>query len=470
MKLAWAAIALLGVRFLVSAWFYPAQDADLAWQHVLGDAVLRSHAIPSHLGPETFTAAGSAWVPQEWLFSVAVAWAFDHGRFGWLAILNTLAAVAALTIVALHARRRGATAFPITAVVIFAGIAMMQSYGVRAQVFSWPLFAALLLVLELEGNAIFLAIPLVAVWANVHASAVLAPPLVAAWTFGTFIEDRKWTPRVERSAVVTTGTLLAIFLTPFFWKLPLYALTLFNSPWKSAISEWQAPDPTYYAFALGLLPLLAGAIWLGIAAPEKRWRDGMVFAVMLAMAFMAVRSVSLCALALAPMVGARLGELIPRQRRINALFEERGVQAILAAATLASAFFIAVSLARSPAISGEALPKRAILTLALEPGTHRVYCEDFAWCSLALQHANLRTFIDGRCDPFPLAVWNDYNAVQKLAPSWSGILDNRGVDAVIAGTGNPIAQALTASAAWRLRYRDGRYVLFVRSAQHTAQR
>jgi hypothetical protein len=48
----------------------PTGYGDLAWQRWIGEAIIRSHRIPTALGDETFTAAGAPWVPQEWLFAV----------------------------------------------------------------------------------------------------------------------------------------------------------------------------------------------------------------------------------------------------------------------------------------------------------------------------------------------------------------------------------------------------------------
>src|SRR5438876_7812241 len=99
---------------------------------------------------------------------------------------------------------------------------------------------------------VFLVIPLTVLWANLHASALIVPVLVGLWTIGTAIEDRAWTSRVERNAVLTLGTTLAVFLTPFSWHLPAYAIQLQTSSIRSAISEWQPPDLTLPAFDFGL--------------------------------------------------------------------------------------------------------------------------------------------------------------------------------------------------------------------------
>src|SRR5579872_2226109 len=85
MKIAAAIIVVFCARFLMGALSFPAHDGDIAWQQWLGTYVLHQHMLPKQLGPETFTSSGAPWIPQEWAFSVAVAWFVAHGRFWMLA-------------------------------------------------------------------------------------------------------------------------------------------------------------------------------------------------------------------------------------------------------------------------------------------------------------------------------------------------------------------------------------------------
>ncbi|HEV3152349.1 MAG TPA: hypothetical protein VGZ02_00940 [Candidatus Baltobacteraceae bacterium] len=470
MRIAWAIVAIFCARFLVAAWFYPGQDGDLAWQQWLGLQVLHAHHLPTHLGPETFTSDGARWVPQEWAFSLAVAATLPNGHFGILALVTTLAAALALFLTAVRSYRRGASTFAIALTTLCTGFAMLQSFGVRAQIFGWAAFAIILLLLDVEGPAIFLAIPIVALWANIHASALVAPAIVGAWSFGTWIEDRAWTERVERNFVLTLGCAFAVFLTPLFWQLPVYAVGLETSFIRSAIAEWQPSDILFTAFSAGVLPLIAICAYFGIAAPRERWRDGMMFALVTIMAFIAVRHLPLAALAIAPMAAARLTSVLPAQARINAILNERFSETLVFAASAFSIVVIVVSLSKVPAIAGVALPRTAVTTLSGTQGVHNLYCEDFAWCSLALAHPNLRTFVDGRCDPFPPRVWQDYLDVERVSPRWTSVLDRYSVDAVLVKDGRPLAQALALRSGWRVFYHDAKYEIFLRDGVRTADR
>ncbi len=470
MRIAWAVIAIFGARFAAIAWHYRGQDADLAWQQWLGNQVLTLHRIPSALGLETFTASGAHWVAQEWLFSTAVAATISTDRYYLLAIAVALAAACALAVTAWRARRRGASPFATALTVALVGFTMMQSFGVRAQIFGWALLAVIMLLLDLESPLIFLIIPLTVLWANIHASALIVPALVGIWALGTAIEDRGWTPRVERNVVLTFGTCLAVLLTPFSWHLPAYAVALQTSAIRASISEWRPPDITITSFSAGLLPLIAMGCFFGIAAPRERWRDGMLFAVTTVLAFTAIRHMSLCAIVIAPMVAQRLSSAIPQHARLNVVLSERFSQGLIITSSVLAAILIIVTLNQAPAIARSSLPETAITRIAQSPGVHKLYCEDFAWCSLALPQKNVRVFLDGRCDPFPAAVWRAYLDVENVTPRWSAVLDKYSVDAVLTKPGRPLAQVLALRAGWRVFYRDARYVVFTRDGVRTAER
>ncbi|MFN2448188.1 MAG: hypothetical protein ABR508_00135 [Candidatus Baltobacteraceae bacterium] len=469
MRIAFAIVALFFSRMLVAAWFYPGNDADLGWQSWLGSRILSQHHIPSRLGTETFTSTGSPWVAQEWAFSTAVAWSYAHHAYPWLALLTALAAAAAILIVGYRAKRRGASTIAIALVTVCTGAAMLQAFGARAQIFGWLCLSLLLLVLDAESPWAYLAIPIVAVWANLHASAVLAPVLVGAWALGTLIEDRAWTPRVARNMLTAAGCVLAICMTPLLGELPRYALSLQTSPIRSTIAEWQPSDIVDFALYGGALPLIALCAYFGIAAPRERWRDGMLFALTAPMAFMAMRHVPICAITIAPMAASRLSSVLGPYARVNVVLNESISRAAIGFAAIACSAAIALNLLHVPAISGAKLPRQAMTALAGVRGTHNLYCEDFAWCSLALPHRNVRTFVDGRCDPFPKQVWDDYVAIEHLRPQWRAILEHYNVNAILARPGRPLAQALALQPGWRSIYKRGGYQIFLRGGIRTAR-
>ncbi len=167
-------LVLWGGLYLAVNPFRALNNGDLYWQRWLGDYILQWHRLPTALGTETFTAAGAPWVPQEWFISIFVALAMRHGLLVPFAILMAVIPIGILASIYVRSTK-GATPEAIAIVLMFAGCALAASFGIRAQVLGWGCFAAFLLCLDRRDAWAYAAVPVVVLWANVHASVMLAP-------------------------------------------------------------------------------------------------------------------------------------------------------------------------------------------------------------------------------------------------------------------------------------------------------
>ena len=408
----------------------PPSDGDLGWQHWLGVQILAG-GLPHALGAESFSAAGAPWVPQEWLFSTLLALAVAHGA-GWLFALAVGAcAILALGCVALRCARLGAHPAAVALVLIFVDVAMSQSFGVRVQVVGWAMLAAFLLALELPGRLRWSAILIAALWANVHASAVVAPVLVLAAAAGGAVQgDRRGS---LRDVTLALGSALAVCATPLGTRLPLYALQLSHSPIRHWIHEWRPTGFADLGFALGALPL----ILLAAFAVPRSWRTLAIAAPFLYLVAIAVRNVPLAAIAFAPLAAVALTALLPSLARLRPL---RG-RTLAAAAAVAA--FLTVGTANAIGARGihDERPLAAIAQLAALPARHRLLCEDFAWCGPAVDTGRISVFLDGRADPFPAAVWSQYDTIIHVRSGWRRIVRRYGVDALLVRRDGPLDRA-----------------------------
>ena len=257
--LPWACVAAATGWLAAMALRLPAGDGDLLWQRWLGERILRDHALPRALGTETLTAAGAPWTPHEWLFSTALALATDRGSVWLVGLLCALAAGVALGAVVMRCRRRGLTAPLSSVAVLISALAMLQSFGVRAQVLGWAGLACVLWLFELEGPWIWAAVPLTAAWANLHASALLSPAIAALIAVAAALRDRSWSADVRRRTAVAAACGAATMATPLGADLPRYAVALVLSPIRHSISEWGATSIASIAFEFGALAAAAGA-------------------------------------------------------------------------------------------------------------------------------------------------------------------------------------------------------------------
>lgn len=458
MSLVRIVIVLWGGLFLALGFIKLPGDGDLYWQRWLGEALLQTHQLPASLGYETFTAQGATWIPQEWLLSLALALAAHSGLSAALLFLVSLVPCGIL--LSIYFRARG-TANPVAigVVLVFVGIAMLESFGLRAQVLGWAAFAAFLFFLERDDAWQWATIPTVILWANLHASVMIAPAIVIARAIGR-LGDGGWkTLRNGRELAILAGTALGTLCTPLGWKLPVFAIAFSHSPIRDFIEEWRRPGAADLSFVAGALPLAIAVVLGGRATLWDDKRRSFPALLTFLMMIFAGRNIPLFAIAAAPLAAIGLELRFPRIRDIGQKVREMEPVAMVAIciAIIYSGIQMAISQRHTP----PALPIAAMASLE-DGNPHRLLCQNFTWCSLALGHSNLRVFLDGRCDAYPVAVWREYMDVIKTDGTWRDSLRRRDVDAVVATRGGPLAAALAATPGWKPAFEDRAYVVLRR--------
>jgi hypothetical protein len=460
MRYAWLVLGVFAARFLATAIAFPQVDGDLSWQRWLGSVERATHAIPRHLGAESFAATGASWTPQEWAFSLAASYA--RTGFAWDLFAGSLAvaAVAALVIAGLLAVRRGASARAVALCTAFAGVALFSSFGVRVQVAAWPLLAAFLFFLDIDGPWAFAALGVAALWSNVHASAMLAPIIAGLAAAGAFVDERGFSPNVRRLTIIALACVAAICCNPFGWDLPIYALSLFGSPIKHYITEWKPTELGDTSFAAGAFPLLLIALVFFAENGKRRLRDLLVVAAFAFLVMSAARNIALFGI-----VG--LAYVAPALTRSTKLFglekpstdarAERIARYAMPAISCVLAVVVAIGLLENQDRTEDNIGQHAIASIAQLPGERHVYCADFAWCSLAVGMPRASVFLDGRADPYPIAVWDDFLKILRPERDWQQTIARRGIDTLVVSRDSNLDQVVARSAGWHQSYVDKHY-------------
>ena len=171
----------------------------------------------------------------------------------------------------------------------------MPSFVLHVQVWVWPLFAALLLALDRDDDRFWWCVPIVIVWANLHASAVLAVPVVWLDFVVRAIQRRPWRAR----ALLALAVVPAIFCTPFGWKLVAYALE--PHPFFAFVYEWGPISRLSFPIAFGFIPLAALALWASIQLWRKRARDVLLALAMAVYSVLHQRNMGLFAISAMPL-------------------------------------------------------------------------------------------------------------------------------------------------------------------------
>jgi hypothetical protein len=455
MRLILCGVALFCAYIVGDRLAYPFVDGDLFWQRQLGEFVLTNHALPTALGGDVFSAPGAPWVPHEWLLGVFVALAMGHNGLWVLTVVAGLAVFVTLAITALRAKRAGAATTSTLASLLFAGICFESTFAVRAQVLAWPLLAALMLALDADGIAVLWAIPLVVAWANLHASVMLAIPIV--WIDAAMFIWRRargaggigaalGEPAVRLRLALCIGVPLATLCTPLGLRLPIYAFGLVQSPIRQYITEWQPTTGLSTQLVAGMLPLLALCVYGAARVWRLRPRDLVLTGVMAVATLFAARNISLFAILAA--VAASL-----------AIQDPKGWSDPLAARKYAFVpwlvLLVAVPLVGYTAYRAQPMtatwdpPVASIAALAALPGEHNLLCTDFSRCAYALGQDDIKVFLDGRADPFPPEVWDGFVSVAGMGPGWPETLDHFKVNALLVYKADPLSAAVKGMPNWQ---------------------
>jgi hypothetical protein len=193
-------------------------------------------------------------------------------------------------------------------------------------------------------------------------------------------------------------------------------------------------------------------------------RDVIVGAALAVTMCMAMRNVPLFAIAAIPLAANGLTLMLARFRLPDDPMGERGPRIFMLGSAVVLGAAIFVVMLRSPLPLGSFHPpQREFAALAATGGDHRIFCSDFTDCSVALQFPNLRVFLDGRADAFPMPVWEDFNVIRFAEPGWDERLTRREANAVLVKTGDSLDLAIRRQGAeWRFFEGDAFKRLYVR--------
>lgn len=258
------------------------------WFHFKSGEIFSQRGIIYH-DVFSYTAQGRHWYPYEWLFQVTIFWVKE--LFGLSAIKVVVAAISTLLIIVLYAllRKIYSLTHLVSIVLSFALFASIYEFiSARPQLVAHVLFLVYLYILlqfiEKNRGILWLTIPLILVWANIHSTVIYAVYLSASYAAVSFIaymrtQKRQWL----RKAIVLgahTGLMFVLTLLPPIGTTQYQILWLFWQKQKlitNFIDEWR-PLST---FGLDLLPYLVTIVIItGLTAialvRKKNWRDGIM--------------------------------------------------------------------------------------------------------------------------------------------------------------------------------------------------
>jgi len=244
----------------------PAEMSPDGWFALLSGHEIVAHGLPSH---DTLTVwgLGRRWVDQQWLAQLGLYGLYSLGGLRLALIVNAAAVAGSFAAALAVARARGGSVGNVLIVSLPAAFVIgWNGSALRPQTLVLPLFVALMWLLidgaRRPSRRVFLVVPVLALWANLHGSVVLGSLLV-----GIYAATSAWgRRRIELGDVALIVCAVALpFVSPYGPHLPgYYNALLFNSQFAQYVPDWMPTAPSivtlpFYVLVLGAVFLLGRA-------------------------------------------------------------------------------------------------------------------------------------------------------------------------------------------------------------------
>ena len=247
--------------------FVPAvlNDGDTYWHIAAGRWMLENQAV-LRIDPFSYTFGGHPWQTHEWLAEILMALAYIGA--GWDGVVILFGTALALTagLLAHHlSRRLGGLSLIVVLLLSLACVA--GSLLARPHLLALPLLevwtANLIFAREERRAPSWHLLPVMVLWANLHASFLIGLVLVAAFALEAVLEETQTRAATLRHWSIFGGlALLCALVTPYGLDGLIFPFKLMAMPSLQLIGEWQPTDfrtfqPLAVAAAAALYILLS---------------------------------------------------------------------------------------------------------------------------------------------------------------------------------------------------------------------
>jgi hypothetical protein len=463
-------------------------DTDL-WGHIAFGRLFLNAGPVSH-DPFNYSVPGHAWSVHEWLAELLMARTYDVGGIIGLKLWKFASTSLTVIMLAIAASETGAPPMLQASVLIAVAVALTPMMQFRPQLYTYIFLAALMALLARENYRhrapLWIAIPMLALWANLHGGFLLGVATLVIYTGVVTVEDivgRRSLRRAMRLTVITVASGLATLINPYgvgAWTRVLGALH--NPVTRKEMVDWQPllqvianshglhSGMIFFLLAVGIMTLLAIAFVI-----TRRGGDLALIAiaaVMGAAAFDVVRNIPLAMIAsVAPLthhldlIASRLrGADIPQPATPRPAHMNRLAQAVLIAAALVLTIGNGGLLSQKIPAAMD-YPVGAISFMRSHQ-LHGNVLARFEWGQYVIFHMSpsSRVFIDGRIDlVYPPKVVHEYLDFFAGQSHGADILNGYAHDYVLMPPGVPAYVTMMARTDWKPIYRDAVGVLFARA-------
>jgi len=472
-------------------------DTDL-WGHVFfGSLILHARGLVGR-DPYSYSVPGHLWLRHEWLSQAIMAAVYGVGGVIGLKLWKFACTAATIVFIAAAEGETGAPRTVQFGVLMVAAGALVPQMQFRPQLFTWVAMAALMAGIARDNFGrrapLWIAIPGLALWANLHGGFFIGLVTLGVYTAVTGLQDLfagRGLGRGLRLAGITAASALATIATPGgFGTWRAVAISLANPMTRQVMADWrpliavmgaQMHPPysgmAFFACVIGIIA--ATAICFALAPRGQDLALMAIAALMTVAAFMAVRNMALAVIASSAPLARHAGIVAARSGRRREAADSSGnapaapltplTQGIIA--VLAMALAVDSGLFSNKIRAAMEYPKGAVAFMRAH-GVHGNILNDFEWGEYLIWHTSpeSKVFIDGRFDlVYPPGIVTEYLDFFKANENAGRVIGAYPHDFVLMPPGAPASGFMMRRADWKLVYRDRVAMLFARAGSSAAQ-
>jgi hypothetical protein len=450
-------------------------DTDTWWHLRSGEYTLTQGMI--YTDPFSHTFAGEPWINHSWGAQVVLLMVWRvAGNIG-LSLYTAILAVGGMVV--LLPVMRGSAILKAFLLVLGASAAAVF-WSARPQMVSFFLSAVFLAELYRyranPSRRIWVLVPLMALWANLHAGYSIGFIFLGAFIVGQvfnrlFVLSAELTNcQILMLVGVAVACVVALVLTPYGLNTLLVPFqTVSIGSLRDFIQEWNSPNfqgRETWPF-IAMIAVAVGGAW----ASRLRWdwTGFFLFGGTLFMALLYGRNIAVFAVAVLPQLSYWFSDVMESrgwlQRRPRPNPRAGRINAVLVGVVALCVLVYALGAVWSPNVMDKAqrdyLPVGVAEYLNREQPTGNLF-NSYNWGGYLMFAApQYPVFIDGRTDLYGDFL-RTYLNVTNAADNWREVLDQTNVNTVAVELGTGLDTALAQDAAWSEVYRDDKAIMYTR--------
>jgi len=419
----------------------PISDGDF-WFHLKsGENIIHTGLMP-RIDTFSFTNYGAPWTAHGWLSGVVFYLVYSRLGFNGLILIFAILAALAFWIALKRADSHPLIAGSVTLLGLWT---VVRHIGVRPRVFTLLLSSVFLAILTRyarlgSGRAIWLLVPLMALWANLHGGFLIGLGLIGltivailldAWAAGENAQAL-W-PRLRTLGIVMLGCVLAALLNPYGSRIYTFPIGVLLSPvFQGVVADWLSPDfhqPESLPLMLFILLTIAA---LALSPKRVRPSELLFFLVMLYATLKSQRHLVILAIVAVPLLADHLqswlastsfGKPFGRQPSSHATTRQTIFLSLLCLLPLgAFAIKLKSTLYDPPRQEMVEVPIKAVEYLKENQITGNTFTDPNIWGGyLIWTLPNNPVYIDGR-DVYPEAFVKEYVEIISGVADWTAPL------------------------------------------------